>query len=94
MSNLELRDRDALEQQVRTIIAEQLQVELERVTPEKSIVGDLWADSMAVLELTGALEEAFQIEVAEDEASSLRTVGDVLHFVCARVAHLPAPGSS
>ena len=86
MSAPAIEDRAQLEQRIKAVIAEQLQVDLARVTPEKTIVGDLWADSMAVVELTGALEEAFHIEVDEHEIPSLKTVGDVLFYVCDRVA--------
>ena len=76
----------ALDQQIKALIADQLQVDLARVTPEKTIIGDLWADSGAVVELTAAIEEAFGIEVPDHELPSLRTVGDVLFYVQARVA--------
>jgi acyl carrier protein len=79
-----------LDQQIRAIIAEQLRVELGRVTPEKAIVGDLWADSLAVVELTAALEDAFGIEVPAAEVPMLRTVGDVLCYVRERVAERTA----
>jgi acyl carrier protein len=80
-----------LEQEIKAIIADKLQVDPGRVTPEKTIIGDLWADSMAVVELTAALEEAFQIEVPDDELPRLQTVGDVLAFIKERVALKPRP---
>ena len=76
----------ALEEKIKGIIVEQLNVDPARVTPEKTIVGDLWADSLAVVELTAALEEAFHLEVPEEDIPSLQTVGDVYAFISRRVA--------
>ncbi len=70
-----------LEDQIRNIIATQLNVELSRVTPEKTIMGDLWADSLAAVELTSVLEEAFHIEISEHDMRRLRTVGDIITYV-------------
>ena len=76
----------ALDQQIIELIADQLRVDLGRVTPDKTIVGDLWADSVAVVELTAAIEEAFGIDVPDRDVPTLQTVGDVLFYVRARVA--------
>ncbi|MFZ5443220.1 MAG: acyl carrier protein [Myxococcota bacterium] len=70
-----------LEDRIRNIIATQLNVELSRVTPEKTIMGDLWADSLAAVELSSAVEEAFHIEIPERDLRRLRTVGDIITYV-------------
>ncbi len=68
----------ALEQEIFQIIAEQLRVDRGRVGLEKRFIGDLWADSLALVELRSALEEGFEIEISEAEAVTLETVGDAV----------------
>ena len=63
------------------VIASQLEVETERVTDGASFVDDLGADSLALVEATMAIEEAFEIEIPEEDLEKLRTVGDVIAYV-------------
>jgi acyl carrier protein len=72
---------DGIEVQVRAILAEQLGVELSEVTPEANILDDLGADSLDVVEMVMSLEEAFDIEVPDEEVEGLRTIGDVERYV-------------
>lgn len=68
-------------ERVRDIIAQQLGVTLDEVTLEASIVEDLGADSLDEVELLMVLEEAFDIEVPDEDAVKLKTVGDIVKYV-------------
>lgn len=69
------------EQEVIDIIVEQLGVEKEDVTPNKSFIEDLNADSLDLTELMMTFEERFQFEIKEEEQEKMRTVGDVIAFI-------------
>jgi acyl carrier protein len=77
---------DSLEQKVRGIVAEQLGVDLSEVRPDASILDDLGADSLDVVEMVMSLEEAFDIEVPDDDVEALRTVADVERYISGAVA--------
>ena len=77
---------DSLEQKVRGIVAEQLGVELAEVQPGASILDDLGADSLDVVEMVMTLEESFDIEVPDEDVEALRTVADVERYVTRAVA--------
>jgi len=66
---------------VRDLIVEELDVDKEIVTEDASILDDLGADSLDVVELVMALEETFDITVADDEVQKLKTVGDVVKYI-------------
>jgi len=72
---------DDIESKVKDIIVEQLGVNAEQVTPEAKFIEDLGADSLDTVELVMAFEEEFSIEVPDEEAEKLQTVGDVLNYV-------------
>ena len=72
-----------LEQEVIAIVAEQLGVEKDEVTPAKSFIEDLNADSLDLTELIMTLEEKFDVEISEDKAEKLKTVRDVIEFITA-----------
>jgi len=63
------------------IIANQLGVDKEMVTPGANIVDDLGADSLDVVELVMALEEAFDTEIPDEDAEKIRTVQDILNYM-------------
>ena len=69
------------EAKVMDIIAEQLQVDREQVTLEASFVDDLGADSLDTVELVMALEEEFDVEIPDEEAEKIRTVGDAISYL-------------
>ena len=66
---------------VKTIIADTLNCEESDITLSSSITEDFGADSMEMVELAMALEDAFDISIAEEEYASLRTVGDIVNFI-------------
>ena len=68
-------------QKVKSIIAEQLGVKLEEVTDSASFVDDLGADSLDTVELVMALEEEFGIEIPDEDAEKMTTVGEALRYV-------------
>ena len=71
----------AVEAKVREIICEQLGVSEDEVTPEASFIEDLGADSLDTVELIMALEEEFGVEVPDEQAEKLLTVGDVTKYI-------------
>ena len=68
------------------IIANQLGVDKEMVTPGANIVDDLGADSLDVVELVMALEEAFDTEIPDEDAEKIRTVEDILAYMKTKIA--------
>ena len=68
-------------EKVKQIISEQLGVEEAEVTPTASFVDDLGADSLDTVELVMALEENFDIEIPDDAAETILTVGDAVKFL-------------
>ncbi|MBL9133201.1 MAG: acyl carrier protein [Verrucomicrobiaceae bacterium] len=68
-------------QKVKDIIVEQLGVNPEQVTPEAKFIEDLGADSLDTVELVMAFEEEFGIDVPDEEAEKLQSVGDVVRYV-------------
>jgi acyl carrier protein len=74
-------DLSAMHSKVVDIIANQLGVEKEIITAEAHVVDDLGADSLDVVELVMALEEAFDLEIPDDEAEKIRTVNDIFLYL-------------
>lgn len=72
---------NSIEEKVKDIIVEQLGVNPEQVTPEAKFIEDLGADSLDTVELVMAFEEEFSIEVPDEEAEKLQSVGDVIRYV-------------
>ena len=64
-----------------TIIAEQLQIDEDQVTPDASFMDDLGADSLDTVELIMALEEEFDMEIPDSDAEKIRTVKDALDYM-------------
>ena len=71
---------------VKEIIAEQLDVEVERVTMETSLMKDLEADSLDAGEIMMALEDEFEIEVPDEDAEKFANIGDIVKYVEAKLA--------
>jgi acyl carrier protein len=66
---------------VKKVVVEQLDVSPEEVTPTASFVEDLGADSLDVVELVMAFEEEFQIEIPDEDAEKISTVGDAVSYI-------------
>ncbi len=71
----------SIEDRVKDIIVDQLGVNADQVTPEAKFIEDLGADSLDTVELVMAFEEEFEIEVPDEEAEKLVSVGDVITYV-------------
>lgn len=71
----------AADEKVKAIIAEQLGVKQEEVTPTASFIDDLGADSLDTVELVMALEEEFGIEIPDEDAEKMTTVGDAIKYI-------------
>ena len=70
-----------IEEKVKDIIAEELGVERDKVSPSASFMEDLGADSLDTVELVMAFEKEFDIDIPDEEAEKLRTVGDALKYL-------------
>jgi acyl carrier protein len=71
----------SIEDRVKDIIVDQLGVNADQVTTEAKFVEDLGADSLDTVELVMAFEEEFEIEVPDEEAEKLQSVGDVITYI-------------
>ena len=71
----------SVEERVKQIIVEQLGVDEGEVTPNASFVDDLGADSLDTVELVMAFEEAFDIEIPDEQAEKIRTVKDAIDYI-------------
>jgi acyl carrier protein len=74
-----------IEEKVTKIVAEQFEVSVEKITASSLFVDDLKADSLSVVELMLAIEEAFGLEIPDEHVEKIKTVGDVVNYVKARV---------
>ena len=70
-----------VQERVKNIIVEQLGVEADQVKPEAQFVNDLGADSLDTVELIMALEEEFDIEIPDDKAEKIKTVGEAVSYI-------------
>lgn len=68
-------------EKIKAIIVEQLGVDESEVTQEAHFIDDLGADSLDTVELVMALEEEFGIEISDEDAEKIQTVGDVVKFI-------------
>ena len=63
------------------IVANQLDVEKEKIKPETSFINDLGADSLDIVELVMEFEEAFEMSIPDEDAEKIRTVGDAINYI-------------
>lgn len=77
---------EEISNKIKGIIAEQLGVSLEEVKETASFIDDLGADSLDIVELIMALEEEFEVEIPDEDAEKIQSVGDAIKFVQAKVA--------
>ena len=71
----------AIEDKVKDMIVDQLGVEAEQVKPEASFLEDLGADSLDTVELVMAFEEEFDLEIPDEDAEKIKTVGDAINYI-------------
>jgi len=76
----------SLEERVKNLVISQLGVDAEKVTIDSSFIDDLGADSLDTVELVMAFEEEFDMEISDDDAQKLRTVGDVVTYLKDKVS--------
>ena len=74
-------DQDEIFNQVKSIVLDRLNVTGEAVNLESSFIEQLGADSLDMVELVMALEEKFNIEITDEEAEQIRTVGDAVRYI-------------
>jgi len=82
-------DPAEIAKRVKKIVAEQLEVEESKVTPDARFVDDLGADHLDLVELTMAFEEAFDLEIPDKDAEGLRTVRDATDYIVKRLTPPP-----
>jgi acyl carrier protein len=71
----------ALEEQVTALIVEQLGISAEEAVPGASFLDDLGADSLDIVELVMSLEEKFDLEIPDEDAEKIQTIGDAITYV-------------
>ncbi|MCW7753216.1 acyl carrier protein [Desulfobotulus sp. H1] len=71
----------SVEDKVRKVIAEKLDVDIDEVVPGASLVEDLGADSLDLVELMMSMEDVFDVDISDEQAEKLRTVKDVIEFL-------------
>jgi acyl carrier protein len=78
--------KDEIFEKVKSIVADQLSVEADQVVPAASFQNDLNADSLDVVEMVMALEEAFEVEIPDEAAEEIKTVQDAVDYIAGKVA--------
>ena len=68
-------------EKISSLIAEQLGIEKDKITPDSEIVKDLGADSLDVVEMLMSIEDEFEIEIPDEKIESLKTVGQVVAYI-------------
>ncbi len=74
------------EDRVKEIIAKELEVDAKQITPEAKFIEDLGADSLDIVELVMALEEEFGLDIPDEDADKLKTVGDAMNYLKSHAA--------
>ena len=72
---------------VKKIVVEHLGVEADKVTEEASFIDDLGADSLDIVELVMQMEEEFDLDIPDEDADKMKTVGDVVKYISSKTTH-------
>ena len=72
-------------EKLKTIVSDRLDVEKDQVTPEKTFVEDLGADSLDIVELIMGIEEEFEIEIPDEDAEKLTSVGEAMKYTLEKI---------
>ena len=83
----------SIEKRVKEIIVEQLGVNESEVNPEAKFVDDLGADSLDLVELVMALEEEYNMEISDEDAEKILTVGDAIEYIQSPCSSVKGPRS-
>ena len=75
-------------EKIKKIVADQLGANADEITMDSTFIEDLGADSLDVVELVMAIEDEFDMEIDEDEAENISTVGDVVEYIKANCENL------
>ena len=81
----------SIENKVKSIIADQLGVGDDEIEPTSRFIEDLGADSLDIVELVMAMEEEFEVEIPDEEAENIKTVGDAINYI---QTHKPQGGEA
>lgn len=79
--NINELTKEQLTEEIIAVIEERLGVAASEITPEKSLVNDLGADSLDSVELIMSIEQKFNISIPEEDAEKIKTVGDIIEYV-------------
>lgn len=79
-------EREELLKKVKAIVADKLSISEDQVTEDASFIDDLGADSLDTVELVMALEDEFDLDIPDEEAEKLTTVGKAIDYVLAQLA--------
>ena len=77
--------KEEVVEKLKTIVSDRLDVEKDQVTPEKSFVEDLGADSLDIVELIMGIEEEFEIEIPDEDAEKLTSVGKAMKYTLEKI---------
>ena len=74
-------EREEILEKVKSVVVDQLNVEDDEVVDDASFIDDLGADSLGIVELVMALEEEFGVSIPDEDAESIKTVGDAVSYI-------------
>ena len=74
----------SIEERVRSIIVDQLAVDVTKVSQTASFIDDLGADSLDIVELVMTMEEEFDLDIPDEDAEKMKTVGDVVKYITSK----------
>lgn len=77
----------SVDERVRSIICDQLAVETAKVVATASFIDDLGADSLDIVELVMTMEEEFDLDIPDEDAEKMKTVGDVVNYIASKTTH-------